>query len=302
MVALLLVGLGLTLAVDRGGLLLPLPGDEGAGVPGTWLFAAVLVALAGLGAEWVVRTHPLSASGIPSRWHIHWRRFDLDLGTRARLWMLPALLTVGAVLFLTLFDDAWVLSAILAGAGLTLGGAFYGLYHTIDLLDARFGLANTLLNLLIHLAAFLLYGAIYAQGARSLLSAPAMGLVTAALLYEILARASRPATPPVPLRRLLLYALLGGGVLAQVTWGLNYWAVTALTAGSFLLVMFYVSFGLLSAALTGQLRGPVIREFGAVTLVALETIAGLVMLQLAAPVVLVAAGVTVFLLWPRRPS
>jgi hypothetical protein len=273
---LLLVGLGLIVAIDRGAVDVTGAGDA---LIGTVLAALTvgLMALAAFGAEWVVRSHPLILAagwaGSGEGLRLHWGRLDLRLGPRVRLWVLPAALILGAVLFQHLFNEALVVIAVVVATGVGFAIAYYALYHSLDPADPRFGLATTALNLLTHAAAFALYVAIYGQKVRSLYSATGVALVTVALLYEILARgqSARAATqgregtttaaPPTDRAHLLLYAAVAGLIIGQACWGLNYWAVSALVGGSFLLVLFYAAFGLLSAQLAGTLTRRVLAEF-----------------------------------------
>jgi hypothetical protein len=289
---LLLVGLGLVVAIDRGAV-----NVRGAAEATTDTLAAAIVALltvslmglAAFGAEWVARAHPVITAqgwaGGGAALRLHWRRFDLTLGPRVRLWLLPAALILGAVLFQHIFNEALVVVAIVVATGAGFALAYYALYHSLDPADPHFGLATTTLNLLTHAAAFTLYVAIYGQKVRSLYSATAVTLVTVALLYEALARAqsARAATTqargattaaahPIDHAHLLLYAAVAGLIIGEACWGLNYWAVGALVGGSFLLVLFYGAFGIISAQLAGTLTRRIIAEF---TLVA---VAGLIVI------------------------
>ena len=290
---LLLVGLGLVVAIDRGAV--PVQGEEGAAADTVALaimalLTVGLLGLAAFGAEWVARAHPIIAgqgwAGGGEALRLHWRRFDLTLGPRVRLWLLPAALMLGAILFQHFFNEPLVVVAIVVVTGAGFALAYYALYHSLDPDDPHFGLATTALNLLTHAAAFTLYVAIYGQKVRSLYSATAVTLVTMALLYEALARAqsARAATTgagggttttaahPIDHTHLLLYAAVAGLIIGEACWGLNYWAVGALVGGSFLLVLFYGAFGIISAQLAGTLTRRIIAEF---TLVA---VAGLLVI------------------------
>ena len=279
-VTLLLVGLGLVVAIDLGAVDMAGAGGDETDTINLGIMALLtvgLLALAAFGAEWVVRSHPVLAT---PGWggaalNLHVGRFGLRLGPRVRLWVLPAALMLGALLFQHVFHEALVVVAIVIAAGAGFAIAYYALYHSLDPADPQFGLAATALNLLTHAAAFTLYVAIYGQKVRSLYSATAVALVTVALLYEILARASsaRAATAsgdttthtaaahPIDHAHLLFYAAIAGGIIGQACWGLNYWAVGALVGGSFLLVLFYGAFGLLSAHMAGTLTRRVVSEF-----------------------------------------
>ena len=275
---LLLVGLGLIVAVDRGAVDVTGGGGDELIGPVVAALAVGLIALDAFGEEWVVRSHPLILAagwaGSGEGLRLRWRGFDLRLGPRVRLWVLPAALILGAVLFQHIFNEALVVVAVIVATGIGFAIAYYALYHSLDPADPRFGLATTALNLLTHAAAFALYVAIYGQKVRSLYSATGVALVTVALLYEILARgqSARAATTGgggqttaaahrIDHAHLLLYAVVAGLIIGQACWGLNYWAVSALVGGSFLLVLFYAAFGLLSAQLAGTMTRRVLAEF-----------------------------------------
>jgi hypothetical protein len=64
--------------------------------------------------------------------------------------------------------------------------------------------------------------------------------------------------------RRLVYALIGGLLLGQVTWVLNYWKATGWTGGAALLVFFYFAGGLILSELREGVRVREIVEYGAI--------------------------------------
>jgi hypothetical protein len=265
--ALLVVGLALLIALNRG---LIGTGDttEAFLVP---LMGLILVALAAAGALWV-RGLALSKGGT----HVAGPRIPV-LGVPIEI-VLPSLLAAGSVLFLQLFESGLIQTAVLLLAGAAFAGVLWAQVHSHFTGDAHFALAQTVLNVVVHLAAFLLFSVIYGMKIRSLFSATAIALVTALLLFELLSRdaAWHEAMGLLVEGRqgtLRLLALVGGLVAGELTWGLNYWAaLSTLVGGAFLLVVFYVVHGIASSYVDRRLSRQVIMEFGTVGVVGLAAV------------------------------
>jgi hypothetical protein len=108
---------------------------------------------------------------------------DLVLRGEARyhatpdLFILPAALVVGAVLFLPLLASGAAIVVGLAAFGVLLGAVFW-VEHALRVDQIGLATGETVLTLCGYAAAFLLYAAIYQLKARSIVSAPSMVLVT----------------------------------------------------------------------------------------------------------------------------
>ncbi len=268
-VVVIMLGLGLTLLVQQGGVL-SLPGVL-LGVPLFWIIVALLLVVAALGVEGTVHAHPHTQLWPFPRLHIG----KLTLEFAPRYWTLPALLTLGAALFLPIFADFAVVALILVITAVALTLVFIAQYHSLDAQDQYFGIATLGLNLIAYLTAFALFGSIYYAKQRSLISSPIVLAVTALLSYEIFTRSSglgygvlgtgvgrfAPDAAAALRRRALILALSAGLLLAEVTWALNYWPVSALVGGMFLLLGFYVVVGLMSLYISGSLNGRAVVEF-----------------------------------------
>jgi hypothetical protein len=128
---------------------------------------------------------------------------DLVLRGEARyrptpdLFILPAALVVGAVLFLPLLASGTSIVAGLAVFGALLFAVFWA-EHSIrlGLVPPRTG--ETALAIVGYAAAFVLYAAIYQAKTRSLISGPAIVLVTFLLAARQLRLAHDPPTPAEP--------------------------------------------------------------------------------------------------------
>ena len=255
----LFVGLGLTLAVARG----IIGADEANLGSLVWLMTALLTVIAGVGAFWLRSGVRLAEATTLSLSYLPLVRLPLNV-------IVPSVLVVGFVIFLRLFDSGALQAGLLAIAALSFASVFWAQVHTINWRDRYFGFAQSVLNLLSHLAAFLFFSVIYGLKVRALYSATAVGLVTVLLLYEMLSRDAswhRAMSLPIEGRRttLALLSIAGGVVAGEVTWGLNYWAaLSTLVGGAFLLLVFYVIYGIVSHYVEHTLTTTTLVEFGTV--------------------------------------
>jgi len=218
-----------------------------------WLMALLLGGLAAAGARDVVYTHP----GLPRRASEYALTF----------WVLPGLLVILATLWLPLLATAlgwWLVG--LGATGTLLWLVVLAEYHTIDPRDPQYELARLWLSLVAYGVAFGFCVAIYQTRARSILSA------TEVLLVSGLLAASLLRAGPVQARRGWLLAGIAALVMGQSMWSLNYWRIPPLTAGLWLLLIFYVFTGLAQQHLLGRLTRRALIEFAAVAAVGIFVI------------------------------
>ena len=265
--AVLLVGLALLMAVSAVG---PGTGETGQNPLTLWAMTGALVLIAATGSLWVtrgVRSKSDTDEALPptSLWFLP---VPLDA-------VLPGLTVFGFVLFIQLFEGGAAQIAVLVLAAITLGGLFWAEVHVQRTSDAYFGLAQTVLNVAAHVCAFLLFSTIYALRLRSVYSSTATGLVTFLLIFELLSRDAawhKALKQPVQGRKstIALLSLVAALLVGELTWALNYWAaLTTLVGGAFLLVTFYVIFGILSHYVDRTLTRRLMLEFGVVGAVAI---------------------------------
>lgn len=211
---------------------------------------------------------------------------DLVLRGEARyrptpdLFVLPSALAVGAVLFLQLLDTGVSIVAGLAAFGALLFAVFWA-EHRLRGTPADPRLAITVLSVVGYVAAFVLYAAIYQAKTRTLISAPAIVLITFLLGVhqfrlsfegaegESTAGAGATAgtaVPDTPWPRTLLYAASVALAVGEITWALNYWPLNGLFGGAFLLSSFYFLIGLLSHHLQRRLSRRLMAEYGVVVM------------------------------------
>ncbi|HEY4684467.1 MAG TPA: hypothetical protein VII57_00330 [Dehalococcoidia bacterium] len=206
----------------------------------------VVTGIVALGADGIMREHPLAAR-------------ETDVAWTAPLLFLPTLLALGAGLFL---EDAltgyWVLPGVLVAA-LILAGVLYAQHTSIDTQGALYPAARFVLNLGTYLAGFAFYAVVYTFDVSLVPAALTVGLISVLLAVEVLREAE---ADPV---RALVYAGAIGVVIAEARWALYFLPLESYLAGVFLLLAFYVSSGLVQHHLNGDLRRPVIGEFVAIS-------------------------------------
>lgn len=269
--AILVIGLGLTLVVSRGALAGQGGSNDNTGL--LWAMAAALLIIAAIGALWL--RSGASATAVDTL-----PRTAFPVIPLPPEMVVPGLLAGGFVLFLQIFDNGIIQIFVIALAAVSFAGVFWAQMHAVGAGGHYFGLAQVVLNITSHLCAFLLFTMIYWLKARSLFSATAVGVVAFLLVYEMLSRDAdwhRVMKLPVEGRRttITLLSLVAGLVMSQLTWGLNYWAALAtLVGGVFLLVAFYVIYGLLSHYVDRRLTRRTMLEFGLVGAVAMLVIFG----------------------------
>jgi hypothetical protein len=215
-----------------------------------WLMALLLGGLAATGTRAVVYAHP----ALPRRSSEYALAF----------WVLPGLLVILATLWLSRLVPS--LTGWLAGIGITSIALWFVVlaeYHTIDARDPRYELAHLWLNLVTYAIAFGFGVVIYQGRERSILSATEVMLVSGLLAVSLL-RAG-----PAQASRTWLFAGITALLMAQSTWALNFWRITPLTAGLWLLLIFYLITGLAQQHLLGSLTRRALLEFAAVSLVGL---------------------------------
>ena len=208
----------------------------------------LVIALAvALGTDGIMRTHPRAL-------------YEDDIGWTAPLLFLPTLLTLGSGLFL---EDAlsgyWVLPGVVIGAGL-MGAILYSEYISIDPYHGSYTTARFILNLGTFLTAFAFYAVVYSFDVALVPAALIVGLISLLLSVEVLRESE---ADPV---RALVYAAAIGVIVAQARWALYFLPLESYLAGVFLLLVFYLTSGLVQHHLNDDLRAPVVTEFALISL------------------------------------
>jgi hypothetical protein len=146
----------------------------------------------------------------------------------ATAWILPMLAVLSAVLLIAR-HNRWI--EIAAATLLAASGVFASLTVRENLNareDGSLNLAKVAHVVLTIAVAFLILTLVFMFRMRTLLSAPAVLIVSLLLLIQI-----HDGIDTWPVRK-IAYATLGALLLAEVTWGLNYWPPIGWYAGAIL--------------------------------------------------------------------
>lgn len=222
---------------------------------GYWLAGVALILVVGTIYQWVDRD--LQATpGVDAE-----EREPNGRGPALR-WVLPSMTVLSTVLLLGVYRGT---TAIAAGALIAFGGLLAGTVARHLMVDPGEGArerARLVYTLVVHGVAFLILAMIYINKVRSLFSASAV-LVVSVLLLIALTEGEDEL-----FNRRLVYALVGGIMLGEVTWGLNYWQAAGWTGGAVLLIFFYLYGGLILTHLRRSVDFRDVAEYGSVALIA----------------------------------
>jgi hypothetical protein len=207
----------------------------------------LLTGLAALGTDGILRSHPAKPFSRPD-------------DTIAFLF-LPALLTLGAGLFLEeVIDGYWSV-----GVGLiTIPGfaaVLYGQYFSVDARSSAYNTARLAVSIAAYVAAFAFFSVVYEFEVDLLAAAFAVGLISLLLSMEMLREARLEARP------ILLHSAAIGMILAQATWALHFLPLEGFLAAAFLLLILYLATGVMQNYLLRQLDWATGAEFAGVAAV-----------------------------------
>ncbi len=212
----------------------------------------IMGALVCAGVDGYIRTHP----HLPSR----------SLWYTATFWFLPMVVTISGLTLIQSITWWGYQLGLIALVGVALSLIVIGQYHSIARGPAASRQAHAFLPVAVYVVALVLYIVLYGARLRSVLSATGILLLSAGLALELY-RHTGASTG-----RVWLYGLLTGGLLSELTWGLNYTRANARLGGAFLLVVFYVLTGLAQQFLWGRLTRRVALEFAAIALIGLAAL------------------------------
>lgn len=218
-----------------------------------WILVA-LTALMGLGSDGIIRSHP--------RGEFH------TIADTAPYLFVPVLFTLSAGLFLEdVVLSYWAAPAVV-GAGALMGAAIYAEHISIEPEDERFPMARFVLNVITYLTAFGFYAVVYGFDVDLLPAAFAVGLVSMLLSVEVFREAE---ADPI---RALVFAAVIGVIAAETRWVLYFIPLDGYLAGVFILLVFYLTTGVISHYLTEHLDRSVLGEFMLVTAAGLAIVIG----------------------------
>ena len=212
-----------------------------------WILLMV-TALVALGTDGILRTHPSSIE-------------QEDVAWTAPLLFLPTLMALAAGLFLEdVVTGYWVVPGVAVAAGL-MGAVLYAEYISVETYSPKYAGARFVLNLGTFLTAFGFYAVVYSFDVDLVPAAITVGLVSLLLAVEVLRESE---ADPI---RALVFAAAVGLIVAQARWALYFLPLESYLAGVFLLLVFYLTSGLVQHHLNDDLHAPVIAEFSLISVI-----------------------------------
>jgi len=222
-----------------------------------WLAAALLTGMACVGTASILRLHSFASAQ------------DRPLSLERKLphtfvfWILPGLATLLAAILLPRTPDRIYTLGGLAVLGILLPCLIAAEFRTVDSATPGYRAARLGLNSIAYLIALVLFTLIHESKASELFSAVAALAGSSLLALDLLHGAQQG------LRRTSLYALIVGLVMGEIVWALSYSKMDSLTAGVFLLLVFYLIAGLARQGLLQLLNRRILIEFTVVALIGL---------------------------------
>jgi hypothetical protein len=214
-----------------------------------WLAALLLASMACAGTASIMRLHPMHQ--------------EVDLPYAFVLWIIPGLATLLAALLLPRAPDQVYTLGGLAVTGILLLLTITAEYHAVDPGAPGHKAARLGLNFIGYSLALVLFALIHEGQAVGLFMAAATLAGSSLLALDLLHGAHQD------LGQTGLYAMIVGLVMAETVWVLSYLKLSSLTAGIFLLLVFYLLTGLARQGLLKLLNRRILVEFAAVALVGL---------------------------------
>jgi hypothetical protein len=239
---------------------------ENTGIPITettkplfWGLAIITIIAAGVGAQFVERNAASAAVAVGQ-----------PRGTQLMqtAWTVPVVATSAAIMMIATYHNTLMLIVGPAIAFFGIAGSLLSRDLLDDVTETTQRSATTIHTLVIHAIAFLALSAVYINKIDSIISAPLVGIFSAILILEALERGviSRPTR--------MLYSLVGGLLMAEMTIVLNWWPTHGWTGGAVLLVCFYLISGIMVVrAQRSVLSGRDLIEYGLVSGTALFLLA-----------------------------
>jgi len=207
----------------------------------------VVTGLVALGADGVLREHPHALQ-------------EEDVTWTAPLLFLPTLFALGSGLFLEdVMRGYWVVPGVVV-ASVLMSGILYAEHISVDGASDLYPGARFVLNIGTYLTGFAFYAVVYSFDVSLIPAALAVGLVSLLLSVEVVREAE---ADPV---RALVFAAVVGLIVAEARWALYFLPLESYLAGVFLLLVFYLTSGLVQHHLNNDLSRPVVTEFVAIAL------------------------------------
>ncbi|MFQ5398027.1 MAG: hypothetical protein ACE5E7_00350 [Anaerolineae bacterium] len=219
------------------------------GITASTLMLPIVLGITITGVMTLIRTHP--HGGIEAA------------DTTIMSWIVPALLNVAFAGWLSRIQNTTAWTAAILGCALLIPLALIAEYRSLDNTRQHAALQWSQMALA-HLAAVILFTLIYDARIRSILSGTAVLLVTFLLSARLFWAYHKDIS------RAFQYGGVVGLILAQLIWALNYWRLSGLQGGLYLLSTFYLLVGLIQQQLQNQLNQRTVVEYTVVALLTLS--------------------------------
>ena len=223
-------------------------------ITASWVLIASLVTITSTGADVFIRAHPqMQTRTLPT---IRLGKFEIEVAPG--FWILPSMVIVTSFAFFRLFSAPLEMLAAMAAlivAGVLLLATLIAQHYALDRRPEVQRMARLALQAVTFLLAFGIFSAVYYARIRTLYSASMIMASGTLLAYTLL------QWTPQRQGRLLL-ACVVGLTLGEVTWALNYWSAPFLMGGALLLVVFYITTGIIQHQLENRLSKQVMFEYG----------------------------------------
>jgi len=175
-------------------------------------------------------------------------------------WIVPVIVSLSASMMLAIYHSEAALVCVALGVFVADATSSISRHHLFDNDPAIVDRAHGFHIIIVHVVAFFALAMIYVNKLPSRYSAVAVFVAVLLLLLLI------TEGEPVDFAHRLVFGLVGGVLLGELTWMLNYWAATGWAGGAVLLVFFYLAAGLILAQVHQGVQPRDLIEYGGVSL------------------------------------
>ncbi len=217
--------------------------------PAAWIITGILTGVVCVSTDRMMRAHP---------------QFRLLAPTfPPALWILPALLSLGSVLFFRLVEGDALKIGGLAASVVLLTIVVVSQYHSINPADRRFGLARFFLHITTYIVAAGFYIAIFQKDLGPLSTASGIGFITLLLSLELFRENAGDAA------KAWLYAAVVALILSQIAFAMDFLPLDQLAASIISLLAFYLFTGIVLNHFAHRLTKGTVVEFTVVAAIGL---------------------------------
>lgn len=175
-------------------------------------------------------------------------------------WAMPLIASLSASMLLALYHSEATLVCVALGVFVVNATHAISRHHLFDNDPDIVDRARGFHTIILHVVAFCALAMIYINKLPGRYSAVAVFVAVVLLLVLITEGES------IDFAHRTLFGLVGGVLLGELTWMLNYWAAGGWAGGAVLLVFFYLAAGLILAQTRQGVRPRDLLEYGGVSL------------------------------------